>query len=149
MKLKQPKKFPRGIEVLVGGIILNKKREILLVRSPKWANKWGVCGGHIEPGETMSSAIKREIKEEVGLNTKPRCFFNLGEMISPKGFHREAHFIYLDCVLDLVGGKIKLNEELNSYKWVSPKEALKMDLAGASADAVTKYLKFCLKNKGY
>ena len=31
-KMAANKKFPRGVEIIVGGIILNKKGEILLVR---------------------------------------------------------------------------------------------------------------------
>jgi 8-oxo-dGTP pyrophosphatase MutT (NUDIX family) len=147
MDRKKFKKYPRGIEILVGGIVLNKEGKILLAKSPKWSNKWGICGGHIEAGEKMAAAIKREIKEETGLDTKTRYFFNFGEMIGPKDFHREAHFIYLDCVLNVIGGKIKLNKELNNYCWVTPAKALKMNLGGASADAVIKYLKLRRRNK--
>jgi len=141
------KKFSRGVEIIVGGIILNKKGEILLVRSPKWSNKWGVCGGHLEPGEKMMTAIKREIKEETGLSAKPRKFFNFGEMINPKDFHRKAHFIYFDCVLDVADDKIKINEELNNYCWVTPAKALKMDLGGATAEAIINYLKLYRRDR--
>jgi 8-oxo-dGTP pyrophosphatase MutT (NUDIX family) len=140
-------RFPRGVEIIVGGIILNKKGEILLGKSPKWSNRWVIIGGHLEPGEKMMTAIKREVKEETGLSVKPRKFFHFGEMINPRSFHRKAHFIYFDCILDVVSGKIKMNEEFNSYCWVDPIKALKMNLGEACDEAITSYLKFRRRNR--
>lgn len=147
MNRKRSKKFSCGVEIIVGGIVLNKGGKVLLGKSPKWSNRWGICGGHLEPGEKMITAIKREIKEETGLSAKPRKFFNFGEMINPKDFHRKAHFIYLDCILDVADDKIKINKELNNYCWVDPVKALKMNLGGASAEAIINYLKLCRRNR--
>ena len=36
----------------------------------KWGNLWVVPGGHIEYGETIEEAIKREMKEETNLDIK-------------------------------------------------------------------------------
>ncbi len=61
------KKLPRGIEVVSGAIIRDKEGKILLTKSPKWKNKWIFPGGHIEPGEKILDAAKREAEEETGL----------------------------------------------------------------------------------
>ena len=34
-------------------------------------NRWTVPGGHIELGETVEETLKREIKEEIGLEIEP------------------------------------------------------------------------------
>ena len=34
----------------------------------KFPNCWVMPGGHVDPGESFESAVRREIKEEVGLN---------------------------------------------------------------------------------
>jgi diadenosine hexaphosphate hydrolase (ATP-forming) len=48
-----------------GGIILNAKREIALVKNgPSF---WGFPKGHVDPGEDALSAARREITEETGL----------------------------------------------------------------------------------
>ena len=51
----------------VGGCIFNEKGQVLLQRRQD-KNKWGFPGGAIELGESAENAVKREIKEETGLD---------------------------------------------------------------------------------
>ena len=43
-----------------GAFILDENDRILLAKSYKWDNKWVVPGGHIEHGEKILDAAKRE-----------------------------------------------------------------------------------------
>lgn len=51
----------------VSGLILSEDSSSLLLIKNKKFNKWLMPGGHIEKGESLLDAIKREIKEEVGV----------------------------------------------------------------------------------
>lgn len=51
----------------VGGCIRNSQGEVLLQRRSD-KNKWGFPGGAIELGESATTAVKREVKEETGLD---------------------------------------------------------------------------------
>lgn len=136
-------KFKRGVEVVGSTIIENNKGEILLVKSPKWSNKWLMPGGHIDPGEKIIKALERETKEETGLKIKPINIIAFGELINSKDFHRPAHFIYFDLLAKTLTKKIKIdNKEIKDYKWVKPKEAIKMDLAESYPETIKKYMKF-------
>ena len=136
-------KFPKGVEVTGSAIIENDKGEILLVRSPKWHNKWVMPGGHIESGETIANSQKREAEEETGLKLKPIKIVGFGELIGSKDFYRPAHFIYFDVLCQVKGGEIHLdNQELTEYKWVKPQQALKMDLAESYDQTVRDYLEY-------
>lgn len=48
-----------------GGIILNSKNQIVLVNHSK--GNWNFPKGHVEKGETLEEAAKREIAEETGI----------------------------------------------------------------------------------
>lgn len=47
-------------------VILNPKGHVLAVGRPGLPGKFGLPGGHVEPGESLSQAISRETAEETG-----------------------------------------------------------------------------------
>lgn len=62
-----------GIEFIgvgVGAVILNASDEVLLLRraSHPEIGQWTIPGGAVEWFETCADAVKRECREEVGLN---------------------------------------------------------------------------------
>ena len=57
--------FPTHI-VAVGGLISNSEGRVLLVKSPR--RGWEFPGGQVEIGEDLISALKREVKEEAGVD---------------------------------------------------------------------------------
>ena len=54
-----------------GGVVINSKGEILVVNQiGKQGSSWSFPKGHIDEGEEIIDAAKREINEESGLETK-------------------------------------------------------------------------------
>jgi 8-oxo-dGTP diphosphatase len=59
----------RSAEVCVGAAILREGRILRLQRSPDRAflpGLWDIPGGHVEEGETLETALRREVIEETG-----------------------------------------------------------------------------------
>lgn len=121
-------KFP---EVAVGALIFNPTGKLFLVKSHKWHNKYVVPGGHVELGETVETALKREIKEETGLGIHDIEFIGFQEHVFDNTFWKKKHFIFLDfaCKTNASeNSEITLNHESQEHIWVSVDEALKMDV---------------------
>jgi HAD superfamily hydrolase (TIGR01450 family) len=61
--------WPEKIEVAVAAFILNKNKQVLLIKR-KDNSYWALPTGRMERGETLEEAVVREIKEELNLKIR-------------------------------------------------------------------------------
>jgi ADP-ribose pyrophosphatase YjhB (NUDIX family) len=132
MHLRPPvKKFEDGHPpvVTVGGLIFNDAGEVLMVRTHKWSNLWGIPGGKTKWGETSEAALRRELKEETDLDVTDIRFVLVQDCIHSKEFYRDAHFVLLNYTGRVRGAAaVKLNHEAQEFQWLKPADALKLPL---------------------
>ncbi len=115
--------------VTVGGLIFNATGQVLLVRTHKWSNLWGIPGGKVKGGEPALDALRRELKEETNLAVTDIQFVLLQDCIHSKEFYRDAHFVLLNYTCRCGGeSEVKLNDEAQEYRWVEPAEAIKLSI---------------------
>ena len=120
--------------VTVGALIFREDGRMLLVRTRKWSDLWGIPGGKIEWGESSEAALRRELLEETGLPVRNIEFVMVQDTILSKEFYKEAHFVLLNyrCQVDVAVGAatpgVRLNDEAQDYQWVSPEDGLKLPL---------------------
>jgi ADP-ribose pyrophosphatase YjhB (NUDIX family) len=134
------KQFPK---VVVGCFILNDKREILLVRSYKWPGKWVVMGGHIEWGETIAEAVKREVVEELKMDVVFDRVVEVVEFVLDPGFHDKKHMIALQSECHVVGSQAPTidNDEVQEARWFSLTDAVKLtDILPVTRETIRKLL---------
>lgn len=131
-------KFP---EPTCGALIFNLEGKIFLMKSHKWKGKYVIPGGHIELGETMEKALKREIKEETGLDIFDIGLIFFQEFIFDKSYWKKKHFIFFDFSCKTKSTKVKLNSEGQAYLWAKIEEALKLPIEPYTRKTIEGYLK--------
>jgi len=109
-------KYP---ELAVGAVIFNPKNKVLLLKSHKWNNEYVIPGGHVEWGEVMEEALRREILEETGLEIYDLELVGLKENIYSAGFQEQKHFVFVDFACRTDSSQVILNEEAEEYIWIS------------------------------
>ncbi|MDB6016845.1 MAG: hydrolase [Pedosphaera sp.] len=115
--------------VTVGALIFNAAEEVLMVRTHKWSNLWGIPGGKIKWGEESMAALRREIKEETDLDIDDIQFVLVQDCIHSTEFYRDAHFVLLNYTARCVGPpQVKLNDEAREFAWVAVAKALAMSI---------------------
>jgi ADP-ribose pyrophosphatase YjhB (NUDIX family) len=113
----------------VGGLIFNDAGDVLMIRTHKWSDLWGIPGGKIRWGESSMDALRREIREETNLEVEQVQFVLAQDCIHSKEFYRDAHFILLNYTCRAVGpADVRLNEEAQEYRWVAPETAWDMPI---------------------
>lgn len=125
-----------------GALILNEDNEIFLMKSPKWENKWLVPGGKVDKGESMEQTVRREVKEETGIELDEVEFLDAKDGGNPDDFERDTHFIFLNFVCRAEDPDVELGQrEATDYAWIEPEEALReLDLNDSTADFIRNYL---------
>jgi len=103
--------FTEGPSITKGGLFL------LLHRTDGLG--WALPGGGLEPGETFQQAVRREVREEIGISYEgPLDFVDV-----QGGRVRYATFRAM-----WPGGTPQLNHEHDAYRFVTPAEALTLPL---------------------
>jgi nucleoside triphosphatase len=128
-------------EPTVGALIFNAEGKLFLMRSHKWKGKWVVPGGHIELGERMEDALRREVKEETNLEIYDVAFLCFQEFIYDERFWKPSHFLFFDYACRTDSTEVKLNEEAEEYAWVTLDEALTLSVEHYTVVAIREYLK--------
>ncbi len=130
------------ILLVVAAIIINSKGEVLLAQRPegkRLAGKWEFAGGKIEEGETPEQALKRELKEELGIEidqSKLENFWFLSHSYPEYDFHLLMP-VYI-CK-DWQGVPQPL--EHSALCWAKPQDMHKLDMIEADAELVEKIVK--------
>ena len=118
-----------GPVATVGALIFNPAGEVLMVRTRKWSNLWGIPGGKIKLGERSVDALRRELKEETNLDVTRVAFVLVQDCIHSREFYRDAHFLLLNYTCEcLPPAEVKLNAEAEEFRWLAPVAALELPL---------------------
>ena len=124
----------------VGALVVSPRERILLIRTHKWRGSWGVPGGKIEHGESMHAALRREVREETGLEIRDVRLGPVQEAIDSPEFHRPAHFLLLNFLARSDAEDVELNEEAQDHAWVLPAAAFELPLNSYTQRLVAFYL---------
>jgi len=126
----------------VGGLLRDGKGDVLLVRTHKWSNLWGIPGGKVEYGESLEDGFRRETREETGLELENPRMVMVQEAIEHPEFHEKKHFILFNYVAEVARGAVRpvvtLNDEAQEWCWVTPGDAMNLPLNGPTRALLEK-----------
>jgi nucleoside triphosphatase len=128
-------------EPTVGALVFNSEGKLFLMKSHKWRGQYCLPGGHIEPGERIADAVRREVKEETNLDVYDLEFVCYQEAIYDERFWQPRHFIFFDFTGRTDAMDVQLNEEAEEYVWVTLDEALQLPVEHYTLVALGEYLK--------
>jgi len=129
---KEPRgrrEFPDRPMVGVGGVVIHRGRALLIRRGREpLKGEWSIPGGLIELGEELAAGVRRELKEETGLAVEPVQIIATFDRIVKEGRRVRYHFVIVDYVCRLRGGKLRPGSDVVDACWVQPKDLPKYHL---------------------
>ncbi len=128
-------------EPTVGALIFNPDGKMLLVKSYKWGGRYVMPGGHVELGEAIEAALKREITEETGLKIRDLRYIGIQEFIYGEAFWKKKHFLFIDYACKADSSEVTLNGEGQEFAWATVAEALEMDVEPYTKRTIEEFQK--------
>ena|SRR3989338_10979872 len=113
------------------GLLCIQDKKLLVVFKPK-IGLYITPGGKIEPQETDTGCLKREVQEEIGCSIRDLVYFGVFNGTTPDGFlHQKCYFGNLE-------GKITLNpsDTINGYSWIDRNSAGNIPLGPMLKDQI-------------
>ena len=104
--------MPNDTKTVAKVVLLDGNKVLLLKRSgyvKKFANDWDLPGGHLKQNESLVKGLKREVREETGVEIEDPVFFKNIENI---------HFFVANYNFQ----EIKLSDEHTEYKFFEKDE---------------------------
>ncbi|XP_030319907.1 8-oxo-dGDP phosphatase NUDT18-like [Calypte anna] len=118
-----PIRLGRDVCYVVLAVLFNEEDRVLLVQEakPGCRGQWYLPAGRMEPGESILEAVRREVKEETGLECQPLTLLALEE--------RGPAWIRFVFLAQPTGGTLKTLEEadtesLQATWWAGDPQAL-------------------------
>ena len=102
--------YPRVSPAMMA--LVTRGREVLLARSHRFVNGvYSALAGFVEPGETIEDCVRREVREEVGVEVDDITYFASQSWAFP-------HSLMIAYTAEYAGGDIRLEDaEIADARW--------------------------------
>jgi 8-oxo-dGTP diphosphatase len=126
------------IHVTATGLIVRDGRVLLGKRTStkRFVGMWDAFGGHLVPCEDPSTALVRELGEELGIQPIRPRFLGIYEDLDPTS--REVFRHYLFLVMEWEGEPRIANEEHSEIRWFRPSDVSTLNLADSLKTSIAR-----------
>jgi 8-oxo-dGTP diphosphatase len=100
-----------GHSVSVAGVVVDSEGRALLIQR-RDNHRWEPPGGVLELHESIEDGLRREVREETGLDVEPVTLSGVY-----KNMRRGIIALVFRCTV--TGGELGVSDETESYRWVS------------------------------
>ncbi len=128
------REYPSQPVVGVGAVVVRDGRALIIRRAhePR-KGEWSLPGGLLDLGESLFDAVRREVKEETGLDVNPGPIIETFDRVhrDPDGRIR-YHFVIVDFVCEAPVGEPVAGSDAEAVAWATASE---LDAYGVNAHA--------------
>jgi 8-oxo-dGTP diphosphatase len=134
------RRYPKRPLLGVGALILDGDRILMAQRGKQpllgW---WSLPGGALETGELLAEAIRREVREETGLEIEPLGVVEIFERIMRDDQGQpEYHYVLIDYLCRVIGGTLRAGDDVCCVGWVERDELPQLQITEGTLAVIEK-----------
>ena len=133
-----------GPVVGVGAVIVKDGKAVIIKRANEpYKGQWSIPGGRVELGEALRDAVRREMREETGLDVRVGPMIDVFERIQHDEQSSGAvryHFVIIDYLCSCAGGDLCAGDDAADAKWVTSEELERYDIRQTAVAVIRKGL---------
>ncbi|MCB9161202.1 MAG: NUDIX domain-containing protein [Caldilineaceae bacterium] len=136
-----PRRYPPVPLVGVAAAVFDATGHVLLVQrgQPPRQGQWGLPGGLLDLGERLETGVRREVREECGIEIEVMDLVAAFEPIQRDDAGRvEYHYVVLDYWARHVSGTAVAADDAAALAWVTQDGLDAFHLSADTADVVRK-----------
>jgi len=124
----------------VGALIIENGRILLVERGGEpLKGYWSLPGGAVETGERLEAAMRREVREETGLEVEVLCLLEIFERIMLDDAGRpEYHYVLMDYLCHPAGGTLCAADDASKVAWFAPHELDCLPITEGTPNVIAK-----------
>ncbi len=122
-----------GIHLAVAAVVRDERGRVLVVRRghPPSEDRWAFPGGRVEAGESPAGALRREIREECGIEVDVGPLLFVAQIATP-----EQEFAILDFGCHMTAGTLVAGDDSRESRFLTEEALYHRRLAAGMASAV-------------
>ena len=125
------------IEVAAGLIIQSSTILVCLRKSTaRYPLQWEFPGGKLEPGETITECLHRELREELGIDAAIGREFHRHEWLYPDSGSFTVHFHLVDSL-----SGTPINNVFEEIRWIPLRELSSVNMLEGNREVVERLMR--------
>jgi 8-oxo-dGTP diphosphatase len=134
------REYPRQPIASAHAIVIRDDRVLLVQRGAEPSKgQWSVPGGVIELGETIAEAVRREVREECGIEIEPGEVTKVVDRVFPDEVGRiRYHYVVIYLLARYVGGEARASSDAAAVRWVTREELAGLDMVPVARPVVQR-----------
>jgi 8-oxo-dGTP diphosphatase len=138
------RRFPARPIPGVGALIIDHDRILLVERGREpLKGYWSLPGGAVETGDRLEEALRREVREETGLEIAIVHLLEVFERIMPgevpddsRGV--EYHYILIDYICHPTGGTLYASDDASRAEWFTEDEVANLKITEGTPGVIAR-----------
>jgi len=134
------REYPDAPRVGVGAVVLHRGRVLLVRRGGEPSSgKWSLPGGLVHLGETTTEALRRELREECGVEARVGELAGVVDRIVRDGAGRvRYHYVLVDYVAYVDSDALTVGSDAAEARWVEVDRLGELDVTEGLVEMVRR-----------